>query len=57
MRIDHRIDNLHLFQAELGEPLGAIDRGELAAVSWFDRQALPDELGRYVDRILARLSG
>jgi 8-oxo-dGTP diphosphatase len=55
--VDHRRDRIHCFQAELHEPRITVDRGELAAASWFPRKALPPELGRYVDRILARVSG
>jgi 8-oxo-dGTP pyrophosphatase MutT (NUDIX family) len=51
--IDHRRDLMHCFTAEVtGQPL-SIDRCELDVVQWFPRHALPDELGRFVTRILA----
>jgi ADP-ribose pyrophosphatase YjhB (NUDIX family) len=51
----HRRDNMHCFQAELHDPRLTIDRGELAAVGWFTRTALPPDLSRHVPPILARL--
>jgi len=55
-RIDHRRDNMHCFQADIGGQRIAMDPCELAAVRWFPRRELPDRLGRFVTRILA-LSG
>lgn len=52
-RIDHRRDNMHLFQAELGSRQIKMDPCELATVRWFPRAGLPPELGRFVSRILA----
>jgi 8-oxo-dGTP pyrophosphatase MutT (NUDIX family) len=46
-------DTLHCFHAELGGRTISIDRGELDTASWFDRQALPDGIGPYVEPILA----
>ena len=55
LTIDHRRDQLHCFQAELNAPEIEIDRGELLEARWFRRDQLPDRLGRYTNRILARL--
>jgi 8-oxo-dGTP diphosphatase len=55
--VDHRRDRLHCFQAELGDAQITIDRGELAAASWFARDQLPWPLGKYVRPILGRLHG
>jgi 8-oxo-dGTP pyrophosphatase MutT (NUDIX family) len=52
--VSHRRDTIHCFRAELCEPSLTIDRGELAAVDWFARGALPDELGPYVGSVIAR---
>ncbi len=54
-RIDHRRDTMHLFHAEIGDTPLTTDPCELAAVRWFDRDALPPERGRFVTRILAAL--
>lgn len=54
-RIDHRRDTMHLFHAELGAAPIAMDPCELERFAWFDRGALPAELGRFVTRILAVL--
>jgi 8-oxo-dGTP pyrophosphatase MutT (NUDIX family) len=51
-RAHHRRDSVHCFQAEVREPALTVDRGEIAAVSWFERGALPDDLGDYVEVIL-----
>ncbi len=51
--IDHRRDTMHCFTAEIGGMPITMDRCELQAVSWFDRERLPRELGRFVVRILA----
>jgi 8-oxo-dGTP pyrophosphatase MutT (NUDIX family) len=51
--IDHRRDTMHCFTADIsGLPI-TMDRCELQAVSWFHRDSLPRELGRFVTRILA----
>jgi 8-oxo-dGTP pyrophosphatase MutT (NUDIX family) len=52
--VSHRRDTIHCFRAELCEPSLTIDRGELAAVDWFARSALPDRLGPYVGSVIAR---
>ncbi|MGA9858378.1 MAG: NUDIX domain-containing protein [Solirubrobacteraceae bacterium] len=52
--VAHRRDTIHCFTVELSEPALRIDRVELASVEWFDREALPDDLGPYVAPILAR---
>jgi 8-oxo-dGTP pyrophosphatase MutT (NUDIX family) len=54
--VHHRNDRVHCFQAELSDPELNIDRGELAAASWFPRRELPGDLGRYAGRILGRAS-
>jgi 8-oxo-dGTP pyrophosphatase MutT (NUDIX family) len=54
-RMNHRRDTLHCFQAELREPRLRIDRGELAAASWFARSELPAALSEYVLPILERV--
>jgi 8-oxo-dGTP pyrophosphatase MutT (NUDIX family) len=52
--VSHRRDTIHCFRAELCRPALTIDRGELAAVDWFARGALPEELGPYVGSVIAR---
>jgi 8-oxo-dGTP pyrophosphatase MutT (NUDIX family) len=52
--VSHRRDTIHCFRVELCEPSLTIDRGELAAVDWFARSALPDRLGPYVGSVIAR---
>ena len=54
-RIDHRRDTMFLFHAELGRAPITMDPCELAAFDWFEREALPSELGRFVTRILSVL--
>ena len=53
-RVDHRRDTIHCFRAEIahGRPL-TLDRGELGAVAWFARTALPADLSRYVAPIVS----
>ena len=55
--MDHRRDTMHCFAAELQDEPITMDPGELDAVQWFPRRALPAELGRHVRRILARTAG
>jgi 8-oxo-dGTP pyrophosphatase MutT (NUDIX family) len=55
LTIDRREDRIHCFQAELPNRELEIDRGELAAASWFPQHELPTELGRYARQILARI--
>ena len=52
LTIDHHRDTVNCFQAELADPVLTLDLGELAAASWFPRQALPGDLGRYARGIL-----
>jgi 8-oxo-dGTP pyrophosphatase MutT (NUDIX family) len=54
--IDHRRDHMHCFGADVGGRPLTIDRCELAEVRWFPRDGLPQDIGRFVGRILA-LSG
>jgi 8-oxo-dGTP pyrophosphatase MutT (NUDIX family) len=51
----HRDDHVYYFRAELNAPALTIDRGELLTARWFDRDALPDKLGRYARKIIAAL--
>lgn len=53
--VDHRRDHVYCFHAEAPERELTIDLGELAAATWFTRDGLPTDLGRYADRILARV--
>jgi 8-oxo-dGTP pyrophosphatase MutT (NUDIX family) len=53
-RMDHRRDTLHCFQAELRDPVLTLDPGEIDVASWFGRDELPPDLGRYVVPILAQ---
>jgi 8-oxo-dGTP pyrophosphatase MutT (NUDIX family) len=52
--VNRRRDTIHCFRAELCEPALTIDRGELAAVDWFARSALPEDLAPYVGSVIAR---
>jgi 8-oxo-dGTP pyrophosphatase MutT (NUDIX family) len=52
--VDHRRDRIHCFRVEMCEPSLAVDRGELAVVDWFARDALPDDLAPYVGSVIAR---
>jgi diguanylate cyclase (GGDEF)-like protein/PAS domain S-box-containing protein len=53
-RVNHRRDIIHCFRAELCEPRLTIDRVELAALDWFARSALPEDLAPYVGPVIAR---
>ncbi len=53
-RVNRRRDVIHCFRAELCEPELTVDRVELAAVDWFARSALPDDLAPYVGSVIAR---
>ena len=55
--LDSRLDTLHCYRAELSKPTIKIDPGELAAASWFRRGELPQDVGPYVARIMARALG
>ena len=52
--VNHRRDVIHCFHVELCEPALRIDRGELAAVDWFARGALPADLAPYAQPVIAR---
>ncbi len=52
---DHHRDNLHLFRARLPDRRLDIDLTELAEAVWFPQQALPQDVGRYVRPIMARV--
>ncbi|HUA47818.1 MAG TPA: NUDIX domain-containing protein [Solirubrobacteraceae bacterium] len=54
--VNHHRDNLHLFHGRLGDPRIERDLVEIAEAEWFPRDALPDDLGRYVRPILSRLT-
>jgi 8-oxo-dGTP pyrophosphatase MutT (NUDIX family) len=53
---NHHRDNLHLFHGLLDDRRVARDLGELAAADWFPRDRLPDNIGKFVPRIIGRLS-
>ena len=55
VHVDHRRDNLHLFQAQLPDRQLDIDLTELAEAVWFPQDTLPRDVGRYVRPIMARL--
>ena len=48
-------DRIHCFHAEIGPADLTIDEGELAAASWFARDEIPEEVGRYVFAVLGRI--
>jgi 8-oxo-dGTP pyrophosphatase MutT (NUDIX family) len=56
-RSAYRYDTLHCFQAALDDAELTLDRGEIDAAAWFDRHALPSDLGGYVPRVLALSPG
>jgi 8-oxo-dGTP pyrophosphatase MutT (NUDIX family) len=45
-------DKLHCFHAVIGQAPLTLDRGEIAAAAWFERDALPARLGLYVQEIV-----
>jgi 8-oxo-dGTP pyrophosphatase MutT (NUDIX family) len=45
-------DTLHCFHAVIGQAPLTLDRGEIEAAAWFERNALPDALGLYVQDII-----
>jgi 8-oxo-dGTP pyrophosphatase MutT (NUDIX family) len=53
-RLNHGADELHCFQSELPERRLTLELAELQAARWFPRTRLPDDLARYVRRVLAR---
>ena len=50
----HHRDDLHLFQATIGDRQVDIDLTELAQAEWFRRDQLPPNIGRHVGAILTR---
>jgi 8-oxo-dGTP pyrophosphatase MutT (NUDIX family) len=56
-RADYRRDTLYCFRVALDDPELTLDRGEIDDAAWFPRDALPDDLGGYVRRILPLLDG
>jgi ADP-ribose pyrophosphatase YjhB (NUDIX family) len=52
--VDHHSDTLYLFRTRLGDRRLDIDLTELAEAHWFRRDQLPPDLGRLVEKILAR---
>jgi 8-oxo-dGTP pyrophosphatase MutT (NUDIX family) len=50
----HRRDVLFCFSAPIGDLDLHLDPGEIAEAQWFGRDQLPDQLGRYVRRIVRR---
>jgi 8-oxo-dGTP pyrophosphatase MutT (NUDIX family) len=53
--INHHHDNLHLFHGRLDDRQLDLDLTELAEAEWFRRDALPEDLGRFVRPILSRV--
>ncbi|MGZ4387735.1 MAG: NUDIX hydrolase [Gaiellaceae bacterium] len=54
-RMQHRRDVLHIFHAQLREPVLTLDLGELASARWFAPSELPVDVGQYVHPILDRM--
>jgi 8-oxo-dGTP pyrophosphatase MutT (NUDIX family) len=52
--VNHRRDTIHCYRVEMCEPVLTVDRGELAEVDWFARDALPEDLAPYVGSVIAR---
>jgi 8-oxo-dGTP pyrophosphatase MutT (NUDIX family) len=50
-RYQHR-DTVYCFHARLQAPRLSVDAGEIAAVQWFPRDALPEGLGRYIGALI-----
>lgn len=53
---NHHDDNLHLFQARVPDRKLNLNLTELAEAQWFPRDALPQDLGRYVRQIVNRVT-
>ena len=53
---NHHRDNLHLFHGRLDDRRIELDDVELAEARWFAPGRLPDDLSRYVRRILSRVT-
>ncbi|HTP22836.1 MAG TPA: NUDIX hydrolase [Solirubrobacteraceae bacterium] len=51
---NHHRDNLHMFKTRIADRHVDIDLTELAEASWFRRDELPPDTGRFVGKILAR---
>lgn len=51
---DNHSDTVHLFQTRLRDRRLDINLTELAEAEWFRRDRLPPDLGRFVEKILAR---
>jgi 8-oxo-dGTP pyrophosphatase MutT (NUDIX family) len=51
--LNWRRGSVHCFQAALSAPLIELDPGELADAQWFQRTALPANVGLYVREIVA----
>jgi len=56
-RAHRRRDTVHCFQAEIDATQLTVDPVEIAEIRWFNRDDLPNNTGRYVRPILARLTG
>src|ERR1700730_13157099 len=52
---NHHRDPLHLFQARVEDRELDLNLTELAEAAWFPRDALPEDLGRFVRPILTRV--
>jgi ADP-ribose pyrophosphatase YjhB (NUDIX family) len=53
---NHHDDNLHLFQARVDDRKLDLNLTELAEAAWFPRDALPNDLSRYVRTIVKRVT-
>ncbi len=53
---NHHDDNLHLFQARVHDRKLDLNLTELAEAAWFPRDALPNDLSRYVRTIVKRVT-
>lgn len=51
----HRRDTLHCFEVRLDSRQLEIERAELTDARWFPRRELPQQLGKHVRRLVARL--
>lgn len=52
---NHHRDNLHLFHGRLQDRRVELQLSELAEASWFRRDELPADIGRFVRPIVARV--
>jgi ADP-ribose pyrophosphatase YjhB (NUDIX family) len=53
---NHHDDNLHLFQARVDDRKLDLNLTELTEAAWFPRDALPNDLSRYVRTIVRRVT-